>query len=253
MDSLSREELAHRQWLASLAAPTAKGEALLDLGCGDGKDLYLLAERNSDANAKFVGVDHSAYALDAARSLLAANRRIQLLKHDFKERLPFVGPTFDVAYSNNVLECVEDKPRFLCEVADILKPGGRVVFAHWDWDTQVFNGSDKELLRKVIHAFSDWKQPWMDHCDGWMGRRLWGTFANTGAFAGEVVARTLCGTTFGPGSYGYDQLLNLKELVFAGQLAQESYDALWREQEELAAAGEFFHSITAYVFVGKRT
>ncbi|MEL6339009.1 MAG: methyltransferase domain-containing protein [Myxococcota bacterium] len=253
MDSISPEELEHRRWLASLVAPVGEGEVLVDFGCGNGKDLQLIADRNSDANARFVGVDHSVQALESARSLLRADSRVQLLKHDLRQSLPFAGPTLDIAYSNNLLECLGNKRHFLRELADTLKPGGHIVFAHWDWDTQVFNGSDKELLREVLHTFSDWQQPWMDHCDGWMGRRLWGTFADTGAFEGDVLARTMCGTTFGPDSYGYDRLLNLRELVTSGRLAQESYDTLWKEQEELAAAGQFFHSITAYVFVGKRT
>jgi hypothetical protein len=44
-----------------------------------------------------------------------------------------------------------------------------VVFAHFGWDTQVFDGEDKELVRKIVHCFGDWQQAWMNDSDAWMG------------------------------------------------------------------------------------
>lgn len=110
--------------------------------------------------------------------------------------MPFEDETFDVVFSNNVLECITDKGKLLSEIARVLKPSGQVVCAHFDWDSQLIDGTDKALVRKIVQTFNDWQQGWMDDCDAWMGRRLWKTFNRSKLFNGEIQCHVLTNTKY---------------------------------------------------------
>src|SRR5829696_7769706 len=58
------DRAAHRAWLVGLTVLPSGGTAV-DLGCGRGEDLGVLAQRHPDAG-RLVGVDASAAALAAA-------------------------------------------------------------------------------------------------------------------------------------------------------------------------------------------
>jgi SAM-dependent methyltransferase len=51
-----------------------------------------------------------------------------------------------------------DRAAWVREVARVLRPDGRLVCGHWDWDSQLREADDKALVRRVVHAFADWKQ-----------------------------------------------------------------------------------------------
>jgi len=67
--------------------------------------------------------------------------------------------------------CVK-KIALILGVYRILKPGGQVNFCHYDWDSQLINGIEINLIRRIIAIFSDWKQEWMTESNGWMGHRF---------------------------------------------------------------------------------
>jgi SAM-dependent methyltransferase len=154
--------------------------------------------------------------------------------------------------SVNLLECIPDKQALLREVHRVLAPGGTVVFAHWDWDSQLIDGADKALVRRIVHAFGDWKQAWMADADAWMGRRLWRTFQESGRFDGRVHPVVHTSTRFAPGTYGHDAVEGFRALVRRGLLAPDEYDAFRRAVEELAAADQYLYAITMFVYAGRR-
>jgi SAM-dependent methyltransferase len=98
----------------------ATGARWLDLGCGPGGNLHLLAGMDP---ALMVGVDLSPIALQLARS--GASTRA-LVRADICRGLPFADASFDVATIFNVLYhgWVERESDVLCEVARVLRPGG---------------------------------------------------------------------------------------------------------------------------------
>jgi ubiquinone/menaquinone biosynthesis C-methylase UbiE len=250
MDTTPQDQVEHRQWLCSLVDLATLG-TLLDIGCGSGADLRMMAAQAQQRHARFVGIDASAKAVYAAQ-VASTDDRISFRQHQIGLALPFDEAAFDVVYSNNFLECVADKPAFLQEVARVLRPGGQVVFAHWDWDTQTFDGADKELVRRVVHAFADWQQPWMEHADPWMGRRLWPVCQGSGMFEGAAHTRVLTNTAYAPPWYGHARLADCAALVDHGLISREEYARLVQDIERQAAANRYFYSITCYVYVGYR-
>lgn len=212
---------AHRDWLLSFV-DLPPGGVFTDLGCGNGADLLALAARHPDPGARFVGLDAAESAVAAASARAADDPRITVRHHRLQGgRVPLDDGSVDAVYSHNLLECIGDRAAFAREVGRVLRPGGIAVMAHWDFDSQVLDGTDRDAVRRLVHAFADWKQPWMEHADGWMGRRLWGLFAPTGLFDGAVHARVLTNTTYAPPWYGHARVEDFGSLVRRGLASED--------------------------------
>jgi SAM-dependent methyltransferase len=104
------------------------GRDVLEVGCGAAQCTRWLAGRG----ARAVGIDLSAGMLDRARALgrrPGAPRPAGLVQADARA-LPFPAACFDVAFSAyGAVPFVADPERIMAEVARVLRPGGRWVFA----------------------------------------------------------------------------------------------------------------------------
>ncbi|MFD5565014.1 methyltransferase domain-containing protein [Kitasatospora griseola] len=144
---------------------------MVDLGCGAGPTLLALS-RLAPA-ATLIGVDRSAEFLGQARQNLEAHPGpVMTLAADLRAPLPCGDASADTILSYNTVECVPHPEQLLVEVARVLRPGGRAIMAHVDFDSLVIAGADADLDRRVCHAFADDAQSWMDHVDGRIGRKL---------------------------------------------------------------------------------
>jgi len=103
------------------AAGDVTGRRVLDVGCGDGAHLRVLAGRGAAA----VGVDRSSEALAQARETLRPPPP-RLVRGD-AGRLPFDAGAFDLVWAVTVLCFVADPEQVLREMARVVRPGGRVV------------------------------------------------------------------------------------------------------------------------------
>lgn len=245
MTELPPDLLAMRNYIYSLMDLEGV-RTVLDVGCGKGYDLRRIGEMLGP-DARLVGVDSSQKAIDAAKAEVQGDARFTLVTADISQGLPFGDGEFDLVFSRDVLECITDKDALIREVHRVLRPGGQVVFAHWDWDSQVIDGSDKDLVRKIIHTFGDWKQDWMTDCDSWMGRRLWRVFNRRGLFEGRVYPYVLTSTEIERST-----VRDFEALVRRDMISREEYDRFIGDIESLAAKGEYFQAMTAYIYVGRR-
>jgi SAM-dependent methyltransferase len=150
---------------------------VVDLGCGTGASLAELAP--AVPGGLLVGLDliaaalaHSAEALGDAVAGLSPRPAVLLLQADLKAPLPLADAAFDGVLSHNVLEVLPDPAALVAEAARVLRPGGRLVLAHSDYDTLIFASEDLELTRRLVRDYCDTRQPWMDEVDGTIGRRF---------------------------------------------------------------------------------
>jgi SAM-dependent methyltransferase len=90
------------------------GEAILDVGCGDGTLTLQIKERG----AEVVGIDNSLSMIAAAKSKGLDARLMDAADLRFSE-------AFDAAFSNATLHWVLDKERAARAIWFALKPGGR--------------------------------------------------------------------------------------------------------------------------------
>jgi SAM-dependent methyltransferase len=156
-------------WLAGLLAP-APGERVVDLGCGESAVLGLAGPRLDGGLA--VGVDSDTAALRAARTVPGMASWTPFVAADLADPLPLVSGSMDAVFCHDVLELLPDPDALLREVWRVLRPGGRFVLGHADFDTAVFAGADVRLTRRLVHAYCDTQQSWMPRAEGTIGRRL---------------------------------------------------------------------------------
>ncbi|GAA3368576.1 hypothetical protein GCM10020367_07500 [Streptomyces sannanensis] len=99
---------------------------VLDLGCGDGLLLELLAGSESDER-EVAGVDLSPAELELARRrpLLADAALLEARAQD----LPFTDGSFDACVSHMALMLMSDVEQVAAEVARVLRPGGVLAVA----------------------------------------------------------------------------------------------------------------------------
>ncbi len=228
-----------------------KVRSILDLGCGIGSDLMAISKKIA-GEARLAGLDSMAKSIAAAQSETEGDSRYSFSAHDLTLGIPFEDASFDLVLSNNLLECIRDKDHLLRETARVLKPGGQVAFAHFDWDSQLFDGNDRQLVRKIVQIFNDWQQPWMTDCDPWMGRRLWRTFQRTGLFEGEVFPYVLINTRFEDPFFGFRRAADFQALVKREMIPENEYRRFYHDLQRMADAGEYFYSITLYIYTGRK-
>lgn len=101
------------------------GEKVLDVGCGDGYYLHLLA--NLGINLKITGVDNNQEALASARRNIK-RKKVKLIEGDTL-KLPFRGNTFDKIIASEVLEHLPNDQVGINELHRVLKKGGKIVIS----------------------------------------------------------------------------------------------------------------------------
>lgn len=118
--------------------PALEGRTVLDLGCGAGRDVYLLSKLVGE-KGKVIGVDMTDEQLEVAK------RHIDYHRNKFKYREPNVqfykgyiedlestgmkSNSIDLVVSNCVTNLSPNKERVFSEIFRVLKPGGELYFS----------------------------------------------------------------------------------------------------------------------------
>jgi ubiquinone/menaquinone biosynthesis C-methylase UbiE len=110
-------------------AALAPGEAVLDLGCGSGTDVFCAAVQVGRSGLA-VGVDFTRDQVSKAQQLRARDGFTQVNFIEGRiDALPFEDATFDVVISNGVINLSVVKSCVFGEGARVLRPGGRLALA----------------------------------------------------------------------------------------------------------------------------
>ena len=114
--------------LMTLLAP-ARGESLLDIGCGIGGPARWIAWT---FGCHVTGVDLTAAFCRAAEALNQATgmtASVSILEASALE-MPLPAASFDAAYSQNVVMNIRDKGAFYREACRVLRQGGRLALSN---------------------------------------------------------------------------------------------------------------------------
>jgi SAM-dependent methyltransferase len=118
--------------------PALEGCTVLDLGCGSGRDCYLLS-RLVGEQGRVIGVDMTPEQLELARAHREwhaaryghARSNVEFIEGCIEDlaALGIADRSIDVVVSNCVINLSPEKPRVLREVFRVLKPGGELYFS----------------------------------------------------------------------------------------------------------------------------
>jgi SAM-dependent methyltransferase len=238
-------------WLAELL-DAQPGDRIVDLGCGTGSALATIGEH---LPLELVGIDSSAAGLrTAARTLHGMPGGSPLLvRADLSDPIPLADASVDRAICHNVLEFLSGPDTFVEEVYRVLEPAGRFVLSHSDFDTLVFASEDLRLTRRLVHAYCDTQQGWMDSVDGTIGRRLVHIVQRSRLRVEDVQARISLSLRFRPGELGYGYAYNLaRALRASGHADSVELDGWLAGLRRLDEADGFLFSINDYAVVCTR-
>jgi SAM-dependent methyltransferase len=141
-DRFDAEVAGYREALLATARIAAH-DAVLDIGCGNGRITLDAAVRARAGSA--LGIDLSAAMLAVARERAERERvpNVGFVQADAQTH-PFPPAAFDVAVSRNGAMFFEDPVAAFRNIARALRPGGRLVLLAWqpfernEWLTAVF-------------------------------------------------------------------------------------------------------------------
>jgi len=222
--------------------------SVVDLGCKNAAYLNSLIEMFPQKITKAVGVDITDRHFHAVEYDIPVELRVM----NCAEKLDFADNEFDLVLAKDMLECLPDKEAFVNEIRRILKPGDIVICVNADWDSAVFNGENKDLITKAIHAYAVTKQWWMDDLDSWMGRRTYSVFNSSGYFESSVDMYSVVETEYKEGSMGYGFSKDIGWLVEenTGALTSAEYEEFLHNLEEANKNGEYIFSKPYYIYKG---
>lgn len=230
----------------------ARGDTLLDLGCGNGFTLATAATRV--AGLSLIGIDADADALAAAESALAdTDSQCRWLLGDVGTPLPLPDGSVTRVVSHDVLEYLENPVDLLTEASRVMLPGAVSVWSHTDYDALVIGGADRRLTRRIVSAYGDASYDAyaanlnLGRSDAQMGRKLAALVDSSPLRRTAVDAAVLIATRLDGEGPGRRRIDDIAATVAGGEVDE------WMDQ--LVAAdrrGEFFYSQTAYMVTAVR-
>ena len=140
------------------------GDKILDLGCGNGRLLKLLKDKDID----YIGIDSSKRLIEIARKSWTSHARsIKFIVADVLD-LPFQNNSFDKIFSIAVFHHIPSKKfrlEFLKQAKSVLKPNGLLILTAWNLQQKRFLKYHlKYFLLKLIGKskldFKDIFYPW---------------------------------------------------------------------------------------------
>jgi ubiquinone/menaquinone biosynthesis C-methylase UbiE len=220
----------------------APGDAILEVGCGPGTDLFDLVERVGPTG-RLVGLDASEVMIAEARRRASALGLPIEFEQGNVQALPFADGSLDACRAARLLEHLPTAELALAEMVRVVRPSGRVVVFDFDWDTMVIDHPDKQTTRTIVLSYADSIR------NGWIGRQLPRLFKE----------QHLDVTSFEPVQifvhYSLAELFlgsHLTRLQTNGVLSPDSARTWWDYLRQADERGTLMISFTAFVIVGNR-
>ena len=136
LSKIHPEVVSHYYGCGLVAPSSLEGLRVLDLGCGSGRDVYLLSQLVGN-HGEVIGVDMTSNQLEIATRHLEfhANRfgykNVHFLKGYIEEldQLNLENESFDLVISNCVVNLSDNKNAVFSGIRKLLKPGGEFYFS----------------------------------------------------------------------------------------------------------------------------
>lgn len=238
-------DIMRRRRLSFDALAPKPSETILDIGSGSG---FLSAEL-----ALAVGPGGRVIGIDPSKDM--RNSAIQRCKDfdwvSFRDGsvydLPMETESVDKAVSVQVFEYLDDLPLAVREAARVLRIGGRLVISDIHFDSLIWHTEDRDRMNRMIKAW-----------DGHFAERrvpaiLPPIIRDAGCSVDDIRSVTITDHDLRPDGLARMMMTLMESFATQNNLMPRDEAAAWRkEQEELAARGRFFFSITQFAIIARK-
>lgn len=221
------------------------GLQVLDAGTGTGEDAQEMAKLVVPGG-QVVGLDFSQIMIEEAeRRVQDASLPVRFVRGDI-QRLPFEPATFDRCYADRLFIHLPDPQLALAELVRVTKPGGLILIAEGDHESQVLDSPYPEVTRRFFRFRNDgMRQPGIAH-------RLYALFQEAGLL--DVQVEPLARLTT-----DYEMIRPVAHYIEGMRTAQE-YGVVTAEEaeqwilsfEENMRTGRFFHAMMWFITAGRK-
>jgi arsenite methyltransferase len=223
------------------------GERGLDVGCGPG---FLACELGHEVgpSGRVVGLDESPEMLEAARARIAREGlgdRVEVREGD-AARLGFPAAAFDFVTAVQVYLYVPDVEGALAEAARVLRPGARLAVVDTDWDSCVWLTGDRARHRRVMEGrLAHFAQPHLPP-------RLPALLGRVGLRLVHTEAIPVLELRGGSDTFSGGLIEPTAALAVRYGIGRDEAEAWQADLLARAGGGEYFFSLTRYLFVAIR-
>ena len=239
--SYQTPEMANQRLRTLAALALARGESVLDAGCGTGLLLEQEA-RTVGSEGRAEGIDYSDAMLDHARGRCAGLEQVRLQQGSI-ETLPFEEASFDAVSCTQTLLYVEDMEQALQEIHRVLKSHGRVAIIETDWSGAVVNSLDQEMTRKIFDAWG------LAVANPNLPRRLGPILRRIGFTALRVEAIPVLNAGYSEHSFSAGMLHNFATTAARQNMITSAESRAWRAGiDSLIQRDEYFFCVNRFLF-----
>ena len=222
------------------------GDCVLDVGCGTGVVTRDLAQRVG-RQGRVVGIDPSTRLIEKA--LRRAEEEGLKDRIEFRcadgAALPFSDESFDLVVASAVFGHVPNGMEVLKEMVRVARPGGTVLAFDHDIDMIVINAADRDLTRRIVHAYCD-----RYFTSGWAGRELYAMFREAALEEIQILPLMHTSTQFEP--YWKRMVERLSTVAIKTGVVSEQEAGVWRgDLERKGHEGRFFASRSYFCLRGR--
>jgi SAM-dependent methyltransferase len=219
------------------------GLNVLDVGCGTGDSLRLLAALVDPG--KSVGLDLSETMIDEARQRSSTPGSNLTFQVGSVLELPFEAGSFDRVIATQLLLHVPDPWKGLAEMWRVLAPGGMISVAEIDWGTLVLEGTNRELSRRFTALACK------ELRNGLIVRELPGRLRNLGCKQITIMPEVEVAQDIDAFHRWFVEP-SLSHFRRIGAFSRAEADSFLNDLQERALQGQYFSSRTFYSIIGSR-
>lgn len=233
----SADMVAQRRNMLEILDPQP-GETVLDVGCGNGffaRDMAGSVGRSGNVH----GIDGSSAIIEMARNACPAGE----FRTGDATDLPYGEEMFDVVTASQVLCFIANMEPAVREMYRVLKPGGRIVILDTDWQSIVWNCSDRALMQRALALMTS------DYENAHVPRTLSVHLKAAGFEVTSRTTHTILNWDRDPDRYAQHIVASLEKLAGKSDAFSDSDWAAWQaDQAATEAAGVFMFSLNRYLF-----